>query len=404
MSAPQRDSRENANRRIFALRAHPRLGHSDASRELGPVTIMPRSAQRCGTPQDAPTQIALLLQGGGALASFQCGAYQTLHAAGIEPAWAVGISSGALNATLIAGNPPERRVERLRAFWETISQPALPYPPALRAWSTFVRGRAGFFRPKPVPTFMQRYWGSEFESWYDVSPLRGTLERFADFDRINDARSMRLSLGVVEVQSGQCVYFDNRRERLTPEHVLASCALPPGFAPVEIDGRHYWDAGLVSNTPLECLLLDPPAVRTLAIAVDLWQAPGTVPVDSTAVTSVMQDLEYMGRTQALRAALDAARRAEASLAALLETVPADCRATAAYDEALATLQTPSLSVLDVIYHDKPCQDYYKTFDFSLPQIEAHWKNGKRAMRAALAREGGMLGLMSSEQPAQAAAA
>ncbi len=352
---------------------------------------MPRSAQRTDAPQDAPIDIALLLQGGGALASFQCGAYETLHLAGIEPAWAVGISSGALNATLLAGNPPERRLEQLRAFWETISQPALPYPPALRAWSTFVRGRAGFFRPKPVPTFMQRYWGSEFESWYDVSPLRGTLERFADFDRINDSRTMRLSLGVVDVQSGDCVYFDNRRTRLTPEHVLASCALPPGFAPIEIDGRHYWDAGLVSNTPLECLLLDPPAVPTLAIALDLWQAPGTVPVESTGVTSVMQDLQYTGRTQTIRAALDAAARAKASLAALLETVPADRRTSAAYNEALATLQTPALSILDVIYDDKPCQDYYKTFDFSWPLIETHWKKGTRAMRAALARDGEIFG-------------
>ena len=364
---------------------------------------MPRSAQRSDAPALAPTQIALLLQGGGALASFQCGAYETLQAAGIEPAWAVGISSGALNATILAGNPPERRLERLRAFWETISQPALPYPPALRAWSTFVRGRAGFFRPKPVPTFMQRYYGSEFESWYDVSPLRDTLERFADFDRINDARSMRLSLGVVEVRSGQCVYFDNRRTRLTAEHVLASCALPPGFAPIEIDGTHYWDAGLISNTPLECLLLDWPQAPTLAIALDLWRAPGTVPVDSTGIASVMQDLQYTARTQPTRAMLDAMEQTRASLAALLDTVPDACRQTSAYDDARATLQRPSLSVLDVVYDDKPCQDYYKTFDFSHPQVEAHWKNGKRAMRAALARDGDILGLMA-RLPAQRAVA
>lgn len=330
------------------------------------------------------------MQGGGALASFQCGVYQTLREAAIEPEWIVGISSGALNAAVLAGNAPERRLERLRAFWETISQPALPYPPAVRAWSTFVRGRSGFFKPKLVPPFMQRYYGSEFECWYDVSPLRETLERFVDFDRINDGRSMRVSLGVVEVRSGECVYFDNKHTRITPEHIIASCALPPGFAPIEIDGKHYWDAGLISNTPLECLLFDPPAAPMLAIAVDLWQAPGTVPVDSAGVASVMQDLQYTSRTKPVRAALEAAARTQRSLAELLETLPATARKTQAYSQAVAALQAPSLRVLDVVYDDKPCDDYYKTFDFSWPQIETHWTNGAQTMRKVLAGAGDML--------------
>lgn len=364
---------------------------------------MSQSTQSRPAPASAPTQTALLLQGGGALASFQCGAYEVLHEAGIEPDWVVGISSGALNATILAGNPPEQRLERLRAFWKTISQPALPFSAALRAWRTFVAGSAGFFQPKLVPTFMQRYWGHEFESWYDVAPLRETLARFADFDRINDARSMRLSLGVVEVRSGECLYFDNRRTHLTPEHVVASCALPPGFSPVEIDGKHYWDAGLISNSPLDCLLLDPPQVDTLAIALDLWRAPGTVPVDSVGVASVMQDLQYTARTQPAMAALEAAKRAKALLAALLETVPSDCTEMPAYRHAHAALQEPSLRVYDVMYDDKPCQRYYKTFDFSWPQVATHWSNGARAMQAALRRDGALLRSVRESKTAPVAA-
>src|ERR1700722_3558102 len=82
-----------------------------------------------GRPKPQFECIALLLQGGGALGAYQGGVYQALSEAKLEPSWVAGISIGAINSAIIAGNPPEKRVDRLRQFWETISAPpfGLPY-------------------------------------------------------------------------------------------------------------------------------------------------------------------------------------------------------------------------------------------------------------------------------------
>ena len=214
-------------------------------------------------------QIVLLLQGGGALGSYQAGAYQALAEADLQPNWVAGISIGAVNAAIIAGNPPDKRVDRLREFWETVctSPLGVPYFKSIefrnalvhqlvnqaRATNILLYGTPHFFTPRVPPAALWPAGSPDKASYYDTAPLKATLERLVDFDRIN-AGSMRFSIGAVNVGTGNFAYFDTTTDRIRPEHVLASGSLPPGFPATELDGEYYWDGGLVSNTPLQWVL------------------------------------------------------------------------------------------------------------------------------------------------------
>ena len=248
-------------------------------------------------PSERPPfeRIVLLLQGGGALGAYQAGVYQALAEANLHPDWVAGISIGAINSALIAGNPSERRVEKLREVWETVSAPpfGVPYIAAIEgsdefthtlinqasSWGTVVGGAPGFFQPRVPPPFVYPNGSPEALSYYDVAPLRATLERLVDFDRINDGQ-IRFSVGAVNVRTGNFVYFDSTTHLIGPAHVMASGSLPPGFPATEIEGEHYWDGGLVSNTPLDWVLDARPGRDTLAFQVDLWNARGEVPPQS----------------------------------------------------------------------------------------------------------------------------
>ncbi len=229
----------------------------------------------------------LLLQGGGALGAYHAGVCEGLAEAGRAPTWVVGVSIGAITAALIAGNPPERRVERLRAFWDLVSSYA---PLTMPAWLESMRpaynslsagtvamfGIPGFFSPRTPPPNFALPGSPEATSYYDTAPLKRTLEELVDFDPIN-RREVRISLGAVNVRTGASVYFDNHKMRIGPEHVMASGALPPGFPSVEIDGEHYWDGGIVSNSPLTYVWDEKPLTTALIIQVDLFKATGELP-------------------------------------------------------------------------------------------------------------------------------
>ena len=236
--------------------------------------------------------IALLLQGGGALGAYQAGVYEALAEADLHPDWIAGISIGAINGALIAGNAPEARVDKLRAFWERVT--AKPYcdwseslfltkGDAVREWLNqmsayiaLVSGASDFFTPRFPAPWLHPPGTMEATSAYDTGCLKATLEQLIDFDRINADRT-RLSVGAVNVRSGNFVYFDNTTHRIGPDHIMASAALPPGFPAVEIDGEHYWDGGLVSNTPLQWVVDGRPHLDTLIFQVDLWSARGELP-------------------------------------------------------------------------------------------------------------------------------
>jgi NTE family protein len=230
-------------------------------------------------PASYDKKVALVLQGGGALGSYQAGVYEALSTSQYLPDWVTGISIGAINAAIVAGNAPEKRVERLKAFWEGITAPSSLWPTSpgaitgdhrcVSSLSALMFGQPGFFSPRPPLHWLL---GAASTSCYDTRALKHALERLVDFDRIN-ARETRFSVGAVNVRTGNFAYFDNAQMTIRPEHVMASGALPLGFPAVEIDGDCYWDGGLVSNTPLQYVVEHIPRRSRLTFQVDLFRPP-----------------------------------------------------------------------------------------------------------------------------------
>src|SRR5260370_18949241 len=257
-------------------------------------------------------RIALLLQGGGALGSYQAGVYQALAAANLHPDWIAGISIAAITSALIAGNAPDKRVKRLREFWEAITTPPFGIPDMqwflpkgefahsvvnqARSLGALLGGAPDFFKPRVPLPYLQPNGTLEAISYYDVSPLRATLERLVDFDLIN-AGAMRFSVGAVNVRTGNFVYFDSVTHQICPEHVIASASLPPGFPATEIEGEYYWDGGLVSNTPLQWVLDSRPGQDTLAFQIDLWSSRGEFPRNLLESETRQKEIRYSSRTR-----------------------------------------------------------------------------------------------------------
>jgi NTE family protein len=346
---------------------------------------------------------ALVLQGGGALGSYQAGVYEGLARAGIHPNWVAGISIGALNAAVIAGNPPERRVEQLHDFWEFICRqpwwPSLqstliPNPSELpRAWRSLIdtiestrallEGQNGFFVPRPWHSLALASEGPHTASYYDTRPLRATLERFADFDRINRPDQMRVSVGAVNVRNADFVYFDNTERELRPEHFMASGALPPGFPAVEVDGEFYWDGGLVSNTPLYYVLIARPKADALIFQVDLWSAVGGLPKDLLQVAVRQKDLQYSSKTRLITMYMSQKERLHRLLDELLTMIPESMRDSAAYRSAAQFASAAKRNVIHLVYRDKPYESYAKDYQFGKLTMNEHWSSGLSDMLATL---------------------
>lgn len=357
----------------------------------GPVSVPPYET------------IALMLQGGGALGAYQAGVYQGLNEAGIHPNWIAGISIGALNTAIIAGNAPKDRVPRLREFWETICQPAFlpPLPPfvehaffnssdeirkgftAMQAVGALVEGQKGFFVPRFPPPSALAAGDPTQASYYDTRPLKATLEQLCDFDRINAAQ-MRISVGAVNIATGNFAYFDNTCMRLRAEHFLASGALPPGFPAVEVDGEFYWDGGLMSNTPLYEIAQATPRRDTLAFQVDLWSARGPVPDSIVDVMGRVKDVQYSSRTRLVTDTMQRQQRFRNVLREVLDRVPADVRKS---DEWCRTAEDLACSkrynVIHLIYRHKEYEGHYKDYQFGLSTMREHWESGLADIRATL---------------------
>ncbi|MGO7447709.1 patatin-like phospholipase family protein [Rhizobium ruizarguesonis] len=342
-------------------------------------------------------RIALLLQGGGALGSYQAGVYQALAEAGLHPDWVAGISIGAINSALIAGNPPERRVEALRSFWETVTAPAHGFPTLFsamlgamglqgdfargllnqaHAFATLMDGAAGFFTPRPVPPFFSSAGSIEAESFYDVAPLKATLERLVDFDRINTG-AMRFSVGAVNVRTGNFEYFDTTTHDIRPEHIMASGSLPPGFPATRIDGECYWDGGLISNTPLQWVLDNAPRQDTLAFQVDLWSANGEFPRDLLGIELRQKDIRFSSRTRAATDHFRTQQRLRRALGHLVELVPQDALLQADPEIKLLVDQADEkvYNIVQLIYRAKKYEASSKDYEFSRLTMEEHWASG-----------------------------
>jgi len=343
--------------------------------------------------------VALLLQGGGALGSYQAGVYEALAKAGVLPNWVAGISIGAINSALIVGNPPEKRVERLREFWETVSTATvgITYAPALklaneqlhrfvnqaRAFSIAMLGAPGFFRPRFPSPFLWPDPDPAKLSHYDVSPLKETLERLVDFDRINNG-DVRLSVGAVNVRTGNFTFFDSTAHKIDARHIIASGSLPPGFPATEIDGEHYWDGGIVSNTPLQWVIDNVSQGDVLAFQVDLWSAAGDPPVDLQHAEVREKEIRFASRTRAGVNQIREMQRLRRAFRHVYERLPPELRQDADV-ELLAKVATQrSYNIVELIYHSAPYEGSAKDYEFSRRTVLEHWAAGSADVSRALA--------------------
>jgi NTE family protein len=341
--------------------------------------------------------VGLVLQGGGALGAYQAGVYATLAEGGYEPDWIAGVSIGAVNGAIIAGNPPELRAERLRTFWERVTDGVQARPllegdvirGAFNEWSalaSLASGVPGFYRPR-VPAAWLQPWGTEAAlSFYDTAPLRATLEEFVDFDLLNSGHP-RLSVGAANIRKGNSVYFDTQERRLGPEHIMASAALPPGFPPVEIEGEHYWDGGVVSNTPLQYLLDAERRASMVAFQVDLFSARGTLPRNLFDVYERQKDILYSSRTRLNTDAVRSGQQLRRALERLIEKLPPNL----GDDPDVRYIRrewthSVSLNIVHLIYREKNYETQTKDYEFSRVSMEEHWLAGVYDTRRTLRHE------------------
>lgn len=332
------------------------------------------------------TQTVLVLQGGGALGAYQAGVYEALAHEDTRPDWVAGISIGAINAAIIAGNPKGKRIKALRKFWDMVSS-ELQFELdehigfARRAFNetsaalVATIGVPGFFNPRFPPLPVE--WPAEIGSlsYYDTAPLRETLLELVDFDLLNDG-PMRFSVGAVNVLTGNFTYFDNRERRIGPEHVMASGALPPGFPPVEIDGEWYWDGGLVSNTPLQYVLDNRPTCGLTVFQIDLFSSRNTIPKTIADVFQREKDIRYSSRTRLNTDLLKRIQHLRVAAQRLAKKLPDDMREDPDLKELLSCQPDGPVAIMHLINRHEEYESQSKDYEFSRMTIHEHWADGK----------------------------
>jgi len=352
----------------------------------------------CSLP--LPETVALVLQGGGALGSYQGGVYHAMVDANIRIDWLAGISIGAINSAIIAGNPFESALDQMRAFWEEVSG-ILPNWLALEndwtrtsnhnfgAFTAATVGVPGFYHPHMVPPAFAIPGSDNALSLYDTTPLIATLNRYVDWERLNDG-PIRLSVGAVNVETGNFRYFDTRAEvdpvRIDARHIMASGALPPGFAPVEIDGKYYWDGGLVSNTPL-AYVLEHQTDDMLIFQVDLFSAKGRMPRNYGDVLSREKDIRYSSRTRAITDYYLAMRHEHAVLKSVLNKLPDNVCDDEDVQAVRAMINEAAVNIVHLIYRPQSWESGARDFEFSRATMEQHWEQGQDAVKAVMSKHG-----------------
>jgi NTE family protein len=330
-------------------------------------------------------RVALVLQGGGALGAYQAGVYQAMHEAQVEPDWVSGVSIGAINSAIIAGNPPNRRLTQLRTFWERITDRKVwPFTPdgdifrkarnATSTMLTVMHGQPGFFSPRFPSPWMSVAGAQSATSYYDTVPLRDTLTELVDFSLLND-RSTRFSVGAVNVLTGNFVYFDNAVETIEPEHIMASGALPPALPMVKIGTDHFWDGGIVSNTPLQHLLDQEDDLNTLVLQVDLFSARGVLPRDIQDVMARHKDIMYSSRTRYNTDVFRRLHNLKANLYNALVKIPDENLSDHERDLKARLSKLPDISILHIIYQQKAYEGHAKDYEFSGTSMREHWQSG-----------------------------
>ncbi len=355
------------------------------------------------TPYDRPAwkpkgcdRVALIFQGGGALGAYQAGVYEALHEADIEPDWVTGVSIGAINSAIIAGNPRDRRLDRLRTFWERITERKIwhvtPDGDIFRrmrnstsAMMTMMLGQPGFFKPHPMNAWMSPAGAATATSFYDPEPLAETLRELVDFDRINNG-PCRFAVGAVNVLTGNFIYFDNSNETIGPEHVMASGALPPALPMIKIGTDYYWDGGIVSNTPLQHLLDHDDQANSLVFQVDLFSARGSLPRDMEDVLGRHKDIVYSSRTRHNTDVYRTMQSWKAKLHDALSRVPED-KLTEEDRKLKADLDAmPAINIVHLIYQQKAYEGHAKDYEFSGTSMREHWQSGYEDTKRTLSQK------------------
>ena len=338
-----------------------------------------------------------MLQGGGALGAYQAGVFEALAECDYMPAWVAGVSIGAINGAIIAGNPPEQRVKRLRGFWELITDSVTATPlldgdiarGMFNEWSALASvtsGVPGFYRPRVPPALLQPWGSASALSVYDTEPLRETLREFVDFKLLNSGKT-RLSVGSANIRKGNSVYFDTADGSLTVDHIMASAALPPGFPPIEINGEHYWDGGVVSNTPLQYVLDADRDNGMVVFQVDLFSASGVLPRSLLDVFERHKDILYSSRTRLNTDVGRRERNLRQAIERLIEKLPAELQA----DPDVQLIRQGNrgispMSIVHLIYRDKHYETQTKDYEFSRLSMHEHWQAGLNDTRRTLRHE------------------
>jgi NTE family protein len=334
-----------------------------------------------------PGQVVLVLQGGGALGAYQLGVYQAMHEAGVEPDWVIGTSIGALNGAIIAGNPPEQRLPRLRAFWQAMERHEVfsGFLPAFANALTLTQGIPAFFDPNPIA-----WWnpaaplGVEHAAFYRTQALLHTLEGLVDRNYLNE-RHTRLTVGAVNARNGVMRYFDTRKEALDLSHVIASGAIPPAFPAVRIGSEPYWDGGIYSNTPIEAVLDDEPRRDSVIFSVQVWNPDGAEPQSVLDVLEKHKEIQYASRASHIEQQRKL-HRLRHVIRELTMKLPEDVRNTAEVRDLALWGCGTSMHVVLLKAPHIGCEDHTKDIDFSRGGIEQRWQAGHAdAQRAFKAR-------------------
>jgi NTE family protein len=350
---------------------------------------------RQSSSADRKERTVLVLQGGGALGAYQAGAYEALAEAGQAPDWVAGISIGAVNAAIIAGNTPDNRVARLRAFWEQVSSQVQTGPlfdgtdprelfNYMSAAYVSTLGVPGFFEPRFPPAPLMPRGSPAALSIYDSAPLKETLQELVDFDILNN-HAVRLSVGAVNIRSGNFAYFDTHDMKIAPEHIMASGALPPGLPPVLIEGEAYWDGGLVSNTPLQYVLdyTGEPSDKCI-FQVDLFSARGAMPETLFDVAQREKEIRYSSRTRLATDSYEEVRMRRQVVRKLLEKLPMELKETLEAQTLSSWCQLDvAVTIVHLIHRRAAYETHAQDYEFSRLSVEEHWSAGRDDVRRTL---------------------
>lgn len=342
-------------------------------------------------------RIACVFQGGGALGAYQVGAYRAIQEKGYTPNYLAGVSIGAINCAIIAGNPPEKQMDKLLTFWDTIA-PKLwtdlfinfnmleaphHFHNRLGALHSLFFGLDGFFKPRYFSPSSLGDNTPDKLSFYDTSELRSTLEDLIDFERIN-SKKVTLCLGAVNVVTGEMIFFNNQKITLTVDHIMASAALPPGFPAIKIGEEYYWDGGIYANTPLVTVLDALPELDTLCFVVDCFKLQGTLPSNMDQLEERQKDIRYASHSRRLTNVYASRQNLQAAIQFLGEKLPAKVQKDPQVQKILALGHSKRFSVVHIIYNGTPYSHSFKDYNFIRSALTYRMDEGYHNASAVLA--------------------